>query len=99
MFLGRTRAGVHIFHFIKDTVFVCNMLLISGSHDKFRYSYTFTTMSQLQIHGYHCAASTFVSPFVSVTGIDTGPPGEFGNLAVKISTPSAVTRRVCSIKS
>lgn len=40
-----------------------------------------------------------VDGFHSVTGYGTGPPGEFGNLAVKISTPSAVTRRVCSAKA
>lgn len=32
----------------------------------------------------------------SDTGYATGPPGEVGSLAVRTSTPSAVTSRVCS---
>jgi hypothetical protein len=52
-------------------------------------------------YGYYFAASPFdsvFSPLVgSTTGIGIGPPGELGSLAVKTSTPSAVTRRVCSI--
>lgn len=35
------------------------------------------------------------SPSAGV-GIGTGPPGESGNLAVRTSTPSSVTRSVCS---
>lgn len=47
----------------------------------------------------HAATSSFFSPFVSGTvGIGIGPPGEFGNLAVNISTPSSVTSSVCSEK-
>lgn len=38
----------------------------------------------------------FASPF-SVPGIGRAPPGEFSCRAVRISTPSSVTRRVCSI--
>lgn len=34
----------------------------------------------------------------STTGMATGPPGEFGNLAVRTSTPSAVTKSVCSMR-
>lgn len=46
-----------------------------------------------------CHYSAFV-PFsaFSTTGNVTGPPGEFGNLAVRTSTPSAVTKSVCSMK-
>lgn len=41
----------------------------------------------------------YLLPFASATGttgIGTGPPGESAVLAVNISTPSAVTRSVCS---
>lgn len=57
-------------------------------------------MTQLQGQGYYFAGST-LSPFVvaSTTGIGIGPPGEFGSLAVKTSTPSAVTNKVCSVQS
>lgn len=53
----------------------------------------------------HDHASTFTSGFVpfeaplvgaATSGIWTLPPGESGNLAVSISTPSSVTNRVCS---
>jgi hypothetical protein len=47
---------------------------------------------------YQCPFSTSFSPFVSTTtGIGIGPPGEPGSLAVNISTPSAVTSKVCSV--
>lgn len=45
------------------------------------------------------AATSFVSPLVSsaTTGIGMGPPGESGSLPVKISQPSSVIKRVCSV--
>ena len=50
----------------------------------------------------HAATATsvlsFVSPLLSATGIGTAPPGESAFRAVRISTPSAVTKRVCSAK-
>jgi len=58
--------------------------------------------STLELHDH---ASTFtagvvpiVAPLVGTAapGVGTLPPGEFGNLAVSISTPSSVTNRVCS---
>lgn len=47
------------------------------------------------------AVEAAVSPLVplAAVGIGTGPPGESGNLAVRISTPSSVTSRVCSRKN
>lgn len=36
------------------------------------------------------------APAADSLSSSTGPPGESGSLAVKISTPSSVTRRVCS---
>lgn len=48
----------------------------------------------------HCAyqsSSTFDT--ASTTGIGSGPPGEVGVRAVRTSTPSAVTKRVCSVNS
>jgi hypothetical protein len=93
------QTGEHIFHFTKA---MCLRQLGSQfwSHEPLCNHICLPfTMTQLQIHGYHCAPSTFFTPFVSTTGIGIGPPGESGNLAVKISTPSAVTRRVCSATS
>jgi hypothetical protein len=43
----------------------------------------------------HAAVAGSASPFAGA-GMATGPPGEFGCRAVRISTPSSVTRRVCS---
>jgi hypothetical protein len=48
------------------------------------------------IHPSHPHAAASASPFAGV-GMATGPPGELGSLAVRISTPSSVTSRVCSI--
>jgi hypothetical protein len=51
-------------------------------------------------HGFQAPfVSGFFSPFASTTGIGIGPPGESGNLAVNTSTPSAVTRSVCSVEA
>ena len=50
-------------------------------------------------HLRHDAVSSFFAPFTSVvagTGNETGPPGESGSRAVRISTPVSVTKRVCS---
>lgn len=46
------------------------------------------------ILGSHAAVSA--SPFVAAAR-GTGPPGESGRRAVRTSTPSSVTRRVCSV--
>ena len=52
----------------------------------------------VQMPGYHDAGFSFTAPFAftACTGIETGPPGESAHLAVRISTPVSVTRRVCS---
>jgi hypothetical protein len=48
------------------------------------------------IHPSHPHAAASASPFAGV-GMGTAPPGELGSLAVRISTPSSVTSRVCSV--
>lgn len=39
----------------------------------------------------------YEDPLVAASGIGTGPPGESGRRAVRTSTPSSVTKRVCSV--
>jgi hypothetical protein len=93
MFSGKsTHTSLH-----KDTVSSATYILVLDLTNGCRnYTSLPFSMTQLKFHGHHCAASSFFSPFVSTTGMGTGPPGESGNLAVRTSTPSAVTRRVCS---
>lgn len=66
---------------------------IFGLRD-YRTGYNLSTLFNIQ------AATSFFSPLVSsaATGIGIGPPGELGNLAVKISQPSSVIKRVCSAR-
>ena len=65
----------------------------AGYHGTVIASRTCTKSPRRLIRLHHDTAAT--SPLV-VSGIGTGPPGESGSRAVRTSTPSSVTSRVCS---